>query len=101
MVSMFLPELWRTRLSDSGVPRASRRDVRGLKERQRNVRAQRSIRERSTMPRATGGESGSSLTFKGTGVERKVRGGKKLLTIRTKNSYAKGGVGKKEKQNVF
>lgn len=71
MVSTFLPEPWCTRLSDSEVPRASRRDVRGLKERQRNVRAQRSIRERSTIPRATGEESGSSLTFKGIAVERR------------------------------
>lgn len=59
------------RLSDSGFPLASRRDVKGLKERHRNVRAHRRIRERSTMPRATGGESGSSLTFKGFGVKKK------------------------------
>lgn len=37
------------------------------------------------MPRATGGESGSSLTFKGIGVERKIRVGKNHLPFcRTK-----------------
>lgn len=55
------------------------------------------------MPRATGGESGSSLTFKGIGVERKIRVGKNHLPFcRTKkNACAKGGVGKKEKQGKF
>lgn len=99
MVSTLLPEPWRTRLSDSGLPRASRRDVRGLKERHRNVRAQRRIRERSTIPRATGGESGSSLTFKKFVVEKKGR--KRLIFFKTKNAYAKGGVEKKEREQVL
>ena len=48
--------------------------VRGLKERQRKVRTHSRMRERSTMPSATGGESGSSLTFEtgGRQVRRKT-----------------------------
>lgn len=50
--------------SELGAPLHRSRAVRGLKERHRKVRTHSRIRERSTMPRATGGESGSSLTFK-------------------------------------
>lgn len=50
--------------SESWAPPHCSREVRGLKERPRKVRTHSRIRERSTMPIATGGESGSSLTFK-------------------------------------
>lgn len=54
--------------SESWAPPHCSRAVRGLKERHRKVRTHSRMRERSTMPRATGGESGSSLTFK-TGAQ--------------------------------
>lgn len=51
----------------SWVPLHCSREVRGLKERQRKVRKHSRMRERSTMPSATGGESGSSLTYEQPG----------------------------------
>ena len=69
--SMLRPEPECGCWSESWAPPHCSRAVRGLKERHRKVRTHSRIRERSTMPRATGGESGSSLTFKTGG--RKVR----------------------------
>lgn len=62
--SMLRPEPECGCWSESWAPPHCSRAVRGLKERHRKVRTHSRIRERSTMPSATGGESGSSLTFK-------------------------------------